>query len=136
MYAFFSSNFRYMQAQAFYLLHLKSLGTACISCSQSCHCPLSCHIKANCQTIQATWSCAWMVPKRLRCFEYLSVGRKHSQVGSRGGTEDEKNRRGGLKLLPREPGDSRRWLRNATWQSHLHPLLPTRGIVSKRQILS
>lgn len=34
-----------------------------------------------------------MVPKRLPCFEYLSVGGKHSQVGSRGGTEDEKNSR-------------------------------------------
>lgn len=34
-----------------------------------------------------------MLPKRLRCFEYLSVGGKHSQVGSRGETEDKKNRR-------------------------------------------
>lgn len=75
----------------FYLLRLKSLDTACISCSQSCHCPLNCHNKANCHTVQATWSCAWIVPKRLRCFEYLSVGGKHSQVGSQGGTEDEKN---------------------------------------------
>ena len=86
MHAFFTwnSNYRYIWAQAFLFAVPDK------PCFQFCYCPLNCHTKANRQTVQATWSYAWMVPKRLQCLNICQMG---SQPGGlmrqNGGREEE-----------------------------------------------